>query len=91
MKKLIALDLDGTLLDENSIVPESTREYLIKLKEKGNIISIASGRTVQSAIDVTDGAELEYLMKIVSYMNIEKVKLILFQMISGVKKKIFYI
>lgn len=57
MKKLIALDLDGTLLDENSIVPESTKEYLRKLKEKGNIITIASGRTVQSAIDVTDGAE----------------------------------
>lgn len=57
MKKLIALDLDGTLLDENSIVPESTKEYLKKLKEKGNIITIASGRTVQSAIDVTDGAE----------------------------------
>ena len=53
MKKLIALDLDGTLLDENSIVPESTREYLRKLKEKGNIISIASGRTVQSVIELT--------------------------------------
>lgn len=42
--KLILLDLDGTLLDEQSKVPSNLAEVVSKLKEKDVIIGIASGR-----------------------------------------------
>jgi len=42
--KLIALDLDGTLLDEKKRVPEANREALREASSRGIIIAIASGR-----------------------------------------------
>ena len=57
MKKIIAIDLDGTLLDSDKKIPESTIEYLKELKEEGNIIVIATGRTANSAKAVTNGAD----------------------------------
>ena len=44
MIKLIATDMDGTLLDENSSLPEGFFEMLDKLKEKGVKFVAASGR-----------------------------------------------
>lgn len=55
--KLIAVDLDGTLLQSNKKYSPQTTNYLKKLKEKGNIIVIATGRIFNFAIHVTDGAE----------------------------------
>lgn len=55
-KKLIAMDLDGTLLNSSKRVSDKTKEYLKKLKDDGHIIVIATGRILSSAIDVTDGA-----------------------------------
>ena len=57
MRKIIAIDLDGTLLDSDKKIPESTIEYLKELKEEGNIIVIATGRTANSAKAVTNGAD----------------------------------
>ena len=57
MKKIIAMDLDGTLLNDNNACPEKTKEYLQKLKDKGHIIVIATGRILKSAKDITDGAK----------------------------------
>ena len=56
-KKLIALDLDGTLLNSDGIVSEATKVHLQKLKEKGHIITIATGRILKDALIGTDGAE----------------------------------
>lgn len=55
--KLIAVDLDGTLLQSNKKYSSQTTNYLKALKEKGNIIVIATGRILNFAIHVTDGAE----------------------------------
>ena len=55
--KLIAVDLDGTLLQSNKKYSTQTANYLKQLKEKGNIIVIATGRIFNFAIHVTDGAE----------------------------------
>lgn len=57
VKKIIAMDLDGTLLKDNKECPKSTKEYLKKLKDEGYIIVIATGRILKSAKDITDGAE----------------------------------
>ena len=56
-KKLIAIDLDGTLLNSDGIVSEVTKSHLQKLKEKGYIITIATGRILDRALVGTDGAE----------------------------------
>ena len=50
MYKLIAVDLDGTLLNEYSMVPESTIEVLRKAKAQGVEIVLASGRPANSII-----------------------------------------
>ncbi|MCR4942880.1 MAG: Cof-type HAD-IIB family hydrolase [Clostridium sp.] len=44
MIKLIATDMDGTLLDENSNLPEGFFEVLEKLKERNVKFVVASGR-----------------------------------------------
>lgn len=55
-KKLIALDLDGTLLNSDGIVSDATKLHLKKLKEKGHIITISTGRILNRALVGTDGA-----------------------------------
>ena len=54
--KMIVTDLDGTLLDINKKCSSKTKEYLQKLKNEGKIIVIATGRVLNSAIKITDGA-----------------------------------
>lgn len=56
-RKLIAIDLDGTLLNSEKKVSNEAKVYLKKLKEEGHIIVLATGRILRSAIDVTNGAE----------------------------------
>ena len=49
--KMLVFDLDGTLLDGNRNMPLENINYLNKLKRKGYIIVIATGRTLLSACD----------------------------------------
>lgn len=49
MIKLVALDLDGTLLDEEKRIPVEIKRRLLDLKEKGVKIVLATGRTFESA------------------------------------------
>lgn len=43
-RKLIFFDIDGTLLDHNKKVPNSTKETVKKLKQQGHHIAISTGR-----------------------------------------------
>lgn len=43
-KKLVFLDIDGTIYDENKEIPQSTITAIQKLKENGHIVAIATGR-----------------------------------------------
>lgn len=47
MSSIIFFDIDGTLVteDERAIIPDSTREAIIRTREKGNLTFINSGRT----------------------------------------------
>ncbi|MCI9233396.1 MAG: Cof-type HAD-IIB family hydrolase [Bacilli bacterium] len=56
MMKMIVTDLDGTLLNEMRKPSEETKKYLMKLKEQGYIIVIATGRIYISILEATDGA-----------------------------------
>lgn len=48
MYKLVAIDLDGTLLNSFGEVTEKTKNVLIEAKEKGIEIVLASGRPISS-------------------------------------------
>ncbi len=41
--KLIALDLDGTLNNDQKVITPKTREALIKAQQQGAIVVLASG------------------------------------------------
>lgn len=48
MYKLVAIDLDGTMLNTKGIVTQKTKEAIKKAIEKGTEIIIASGRNINS-------------------------------------------
>lgn len=54
---MIVVDLDGTILNKDMQVSINTKKYLQFLKNKGYIITIATGRIYASALRVTEGAE----------------------------------
>lgn len=62
---LIVFDLDGTLLTSDKTISKKTKDKLIELKEKGNIISLASGRPPRTILPYYDELELDGLF--VSY------------------------
>ena len=49
-KKMIVMDLDGTLLNEKSEVSEKAKNYLNILKQEGYIIVIATGRILKTTL-----------------------------------------
>lgn len=54
MYKLIAIDLDGTLLNSHGEITENTKKILKKCSEKGIEIVLASGRPVDSIKVILD-------------------------------------
>lgn len=48
MYKLVAIDLDGTMLNKYGVVTEGTKEAIKKAIEKGTEVMIASGRPIDS-------------------------------------------
>ena len=53
-KKLIAIDLDGTLLPHNKKIPFFTRLYLKRLSKQGHIVVLASGRPTNALLFYRD-------------------------------------
>lgn len=48
MYKLVAIDLDGTMLNQYGIITEKTKKAISKTQEKGVEVMIASGRAITS-------------------------------------------
>lgn len=59
-KKFIFLDIDGTLLDDNKEVLESTREALAGVRAAGHDTAIATGRNAFMAGDVIKDLEFDH-------------------------------
>ncbi|MGQ0542017.1 MAG: Cof-type HAD-IIB family hydrolase [Blastocatellia bacterium] len=57
MIRLLALDLDGTLLDSRGKVPDANREAIRAAEDAGVLVTIATGRRFRDALPV--GLELE--------------------------------
>jgi Cof subfamily protein (haloacid dehalogenase superfamily) len=48
--RMLALDLDGTLIDEDLVLPERTRRAIVAAVDQGVSVSIATGRMARSAL-----------------------------------------
>ncbi|MBF7095549.1 Cof-type HAD-IIB family hydrolase [Alkalibacter mobilis] len=48
--KMFAVDLDGTLLNSQKVIPEENREALFKLQENGIKVVFSTGRVMESAV-----------------------------------------
>lgn len=56
--KLLFTDLDGTLLNNNSLVSAGTKDFLDKFLAEGNKLILSSGRPKDSVLEVKDNAGL---------------------------------
>lgn len=50
MYKLVAIDLDGTLLDDNKRIPQKNKDTIKAIISKGIIVTLATGRMFSAAI-----------------------------------------
>ncbi|MGL4392465.1 MAG: Cof-type HAD-IIB family hydrolase, partial [Fusobacteriaceae bacterium] len=57
--KLIATDIDGTLLDCNKNISETTREFFNEFKKNGGIVVLSTGRSYPSTKKVMENLGLE--------------------------------
>lgn len=60
--KLIAIDIDDTLLTENGEIPQRARESIKKAKDKGVHVVLSTGRTRKGMQRFYDQLELDTLM-----------------------------
>ncbi len=63
--KLLALDLDGTLLDSTGNVPEANRRAIRAAEDAGVLVTIATGRRFRDARPV--GIEMEFNAPLVTH------------------------
>lgn len=59
MYKLIAIDLDGTMLNSYGVVTEKTKKAILNAKEQGIEVIIASGRPIDSIKTIAKDIESE--------------------------------
>ena len=85
-KKYVFFDVDGTLMDIRSVMEDSTRDSLIKLRERGHEIFLATGRGYFniphfirelgfSGMVLTDGAYVEYNNEVLAHQTMDKSQL----------------
>ncbi|MGL4655948.1 MAG: HAD hydrolase family protein, partial [Sarcina sp.] len=58
MYKLIALDMDGTLLNSEKKITERTKEAIRKAREKGVYVVLASGRPIDGLLKYLEELDL---------------------------------
>ncbi|MGD8192048.1 HAD family hydrolase [Brevibacillus ginsengisoli] len=58
--KAIALDMDGTMLNEDNQVNDSLSDYLLELRRRGLLVFIATGRTLWEVKEILpDGLQVD--------------------------------
>ncbi len=58
-KKLLALDIDGTLTNTQKEITPNTLKKIIEVQEKGHIVAIASGRPLPGIRKIADTIQLD--------------------------------
>ena len=54
--------MDGTLLNSNNIILESSKTILKRLKELGQVIVIITGRSIESSLKYLSNDFADYLL-----------------------------
>lgn len=68
MKKVIIMDIDGTLYNSKKTITPKTKEVLLRAEEKGAILILASGRPTVGLYDIAKELEMnKYNGLLVSY------------------------
>lgn len=81
-RKLIAFDLDGTLLDEQKQPLTSTIEAIKQLKAQGHAVTIATGRNHLLAKEVIDAVGFDYAIVCNGSVALHKDRLLFEQPLS---------
>jgi len=82
MKKIVFLDVDGTLVNDNGVIPFSAEEAVKKAREKGNEIFLCTGRSLaeiyQHILDIgfdgiiaAGGGYVEYKNNVIFHETID--------------------
>ncbi|MCM1155580.1 MAG: Cof-type HAD-IIB family hydrolase [Roseburia sp.] len=58
--KILFTDLDGTLLNNESMISDRTKQFLDDFTRRGNKIVLSSGRPLLSVLEVKENAHLDY-------------------------------
>lgn len=58
MKKIIALDIDGTLTNSKKEITKPTLDKIMEIQKKGHVVAIASGRPLPGIRKIADELEL---------------------------------
>ena len=69
MPKIIALDIDGTLLNNNNQISSRTQNALERVLEEGNIVVIVSGRSPKGSIKYAEILKLDKYDGLLSNYN----------------------
>lgn len=69
MKKLIAVDVDGTLINDERKITEKTRMALIEAQKQGHKVVIASGRSPKGVYDLAKELEMDVHESYISNQN----------------------
>lgn len=59
MKKILFLDLDGTLTNDEKKITPKTKNALMKIQQQGHIVALASGRPTPGMIPIARELQLE--------------------------------
>ncbi len=59
MYKLIALDMDGTLLNSEKVISEENKQAIAKAREAGVTVVLASGRPLEGMQDKLDELNID--------------------------------
>lgn len=74
MYKLIALDMDGTLLNSDKVISEENKQAIAKARETGVTVVLASGRPLEGMQDKLDELNINSDKDFVLYYNGSMVK-----------------
>lgn len=59
MKKIISLDIDGTLYNDDKKITPKTKNALLKTQENGHILCLASGRPTSGLVPIANELEMQ--------------------------------
>ena len=70
-KKLLALDIDGTLTNTQKDITPETLKKIIEVQEKGHVVAIASGRPLPGIRKIADIIQLDRFGGYVLHLMVE--------------------